>query len=64
MSDAYKKLEPKSTSTSLLQHLLDSKEKYNITNKDINSIMSEILFAGIDTVWFFFRSHLNLNILS
>jgi cytochrome P450 len=54
MTEALEKLnnddQARSEPSTFLQHMFYSKEKYNLTDKDIMSIMGEIFQAGIDTV--------------
>ena len=54
MNVAYKKLKSNDNmeSPSLLRHLINTSDKYKLNLKDISSVMSEILFGGIDTVMF------------
>lgn len=35
---------------SILQKLIERKEKYNINNEDIDAIMIDLIMAGVDTV--------------
>jgi hypothetical protein len=54
MKAAYQKLKANANveSPSLLKHLINTSDKYKLNLNDISSIMSEILFGGIDTVTF------------
>ena len=44
---------------SILAHLLDSKDKYGLSINEINSMISEFLFGGIDTVFLIKSTYIN-----